>query len=91
MQKADLIVRRKLDGKLVLLEAKAVGVQVDAFKRIKECCDKARDWKSNPDLAQPEVIAVIGGFFVEQNLVALHQADVLAVWEHDLNSLHQYL
>lgn len=90
-QKADLIVRRKLDGKLFLLEAKAVGVQVDAFKRIKECCDKARDWKSNADLADPQTIAVIGGFFVEQNLAALHQANVFAVWEHDLNSLHLYL
>lgn len=87
MQKADLIIRRKVDGKLFLLEAKAVGVQVDAFKRIKECCDKARDWKSNPDLSCPEVIAVIGGFFVEQNLVALQQANVLVAWEHDLNSL----
>jgi hypothetical protein len=91
MQKADLIIRRKLDGTLFLLEAKAVGVQVDAFKRIKECCDKARDWKSNADLADPEVIAVIGGFFVEQNLAALHHAKVLVVWEHDLNGLHQYL
>lgn len=91
LQKADLLVRRKKDGKLFLLEAKAVGVQVDAFKRTKECCDKARDWKINPELRQPEVIAVIGGFFAEQNLSALAQANVHIVWEHDLDILRQHL
>ena len=90
-QKADLLVRRKIDGKLFLLEAKAVGVQVDAFKRIKECCNKAQDWTSNLDLDGPEVVAVIGGFFVEQNIEALHQANVLIIWEHALDSLRQHL
>ena len=91
LQKADLIVRRKQDGRLFLLEAKTVGVQVDAFKRIKECCDKARDWKSNTELGKPEVIAVIAGFFAEQNLSALAQANVHIVWEHNLDTLRQLL
>jgi hypothetical protein len=91
LQKADLIVRRKRDGKLILLEAKAVGVQVDAFKRVKECCDKARDWQSNPRLGKPEVVVVIGGFFAEQNLSALSQANVHIVWEHNLDGLREFL
>lgn len=90
-QKADLVVRRKSDGKLLLLEAKAVGVQVDAFKRIKECCDKARDWNVNPALDNPKTIAVIGGFFVEQNLEALRRSSVSVVWEHALDNLRDHL
>jgi hypothetical protein len=36
-QKADLIARSKRTKKLVLIEAKAVGVEIDSTKRIKEC------------------------------------------------------
>ena len=62
-QKADLIVRSKKSKKLVLIEAKAVGVEIDSTKRIKECCDKANDWKSGRDLNNPVVATVIAGFF----------------------------
>ncbi len=86
-----MVVRRKRDGKLVLVEAKAVGVQVDAFKRIKECCDKSRDWMSNASLQSPQVIVVIGGFFAEQNVEALGRANVQIVWEHDLDELRRHL
>ena len=65
--------------------------QVDAYKRIKECCDKSRDWASSADLRRPKTIAVIGGFFAEQNLEALHRAGVGFVWEHDLGGLGDYL
>jgi hypothetical protein len=91
VQKADLAVRRRGDGRLVLIEAKAVGVQVDAFKRVKECCDKARDWRSNRQLGAPLVVAVLGGFFVERNLEALAKAQVAVAWEHDLDSLRAAL
>ena len=90
-QKADVIVRRKRDGQLVLIEAKAVGVQLDAFKRVKECCDKARDWKSNEQLGEVVVVAVIAGFFVEQNLHALKNAGAAIVWEHRLTDLAELL
>jgi len=86
-QKADLAVRRKKDGKLFLIEAKAVGVQVDAFKRVKECCDKVRDWKQNSKLGKIEVISVIAGFFSEANLTALKKAGAHIVWEHNLGKL----
>ena len=90
-QKADVIVRRKQDGQLVLIEAKAVGVQLDAFKRVKESCDKARDWKSNEQLGEVVVVAVIAGFFVEQNLHALRNAGAVIVWEHRLTDFEEVL
>ena len=90
-QKADVIVRRKRDGQLVLIEAKAVGVQVDAFKRVKECCDKSRDWKSNAQLGDVVVVAVIAGFFAQQNLDALKTAGAAIVWEHRLTDLSEVL
>ena len=90
-QKADVIVRRKRDGQLVLIEAKAVGVQVDAFKRVKECCDKARDWRRNDRLGEVVVVAVIAGFFAPQNLNALDEAGAMVVWEHRLTDLTELL
>lgn len=90
-QKADVIVRRKRDGQLILIEAKAVGVQLDAFKRVKECCDKARDWKSNAQLGNVVVVAVIAGFFVDQNLHALKTSGAAIVWEHRLSDLEDLL
>ena len=54
-QKADLIARSRKTRKLVLIEAKAVGVEIDSTKRIKECCDKANDWSMGSELNEPAV------------------------------------
>ena len=64
-ERAGLVVRAKVSKKIVLIEAKAVGVEIDSTKRIKECCDKASDWKSCAALGNPIVVAIIGGFFTE--------------------------
>jgi hypothetical protein len=90
-QKADLIVRSRSSQRLVLIEAKAVGVQLDAFKRVKECCDKARDWRGKLELGRPFVVAVIAGFFAEVNLETLVKAGVEVVWEHRLKDLEAFL
>jgi len=93
VQKADIVFRSKKRKGLILLEAKAVGVEIDATKRIKECCDKANDWRSNPLLwnkANPsQIVAVIAGFFTEKNIEALHLSNVQEVWEHKLSALEE--
>ncbi len=86
-QKADFVVRRRRDGKLLLIEAKAVGVALDAFKRVKECCDKAHSWYSSPELGAPLTVAVLGGFFAETNIHALRDSGVEVAWEFDLSTL----
>lgn len=86
LQKADLCIRSKKTGRLVLLEAKAVGVKIDAYKRCKECCDKARDWDCDA-LERPQVIALIAGHFSATNLGALRKAGISFVWEHKMDVL----
>lgn len=88
-QKADLVVRSKHNhpGRLYLIEAKAVGVEIDSTKRIKECCDKANDWRSSIKLNSPGVIAVIGGYFTSVGLNSLRLSNVTPLWEHRINSL----
>jgi hypothetical protein len=89
-QKADLAFRSRRSGKLVLIEAKAVGVELDATKRIKECCDKARDWRLSAKLKNPEIVAVIAGFFTLQNISNLEASGVHVVWEHRLDDLARF-
>ncbi len=86
-QKADLAVRSKKSKRLVLIEAKAVGVELDATKRIKECCDKAGDWLSASALGSPDVVAVIAGFFNSTGIANLHASKIHVVWEHRLADL----
>lgn len=88
-QKADVVFRSKKTHKLALVEAKAVGVEIDATKRIKECCDKANDWSSSPDLAEPDLVTVIAGFFTPNNIANLIASNVSVVWEHRLGDLEE--
>lgn len=90
IQKADLIARSRRNRKLVLIEAKAVGVEIDSTKRIKECCDKANDWISG-GLSNPAVVAVIAGFFNETGVANLRTSRVHVVWEHRLSDLATFL
>ena len=90
-QKADIIIRSKKTQKLVLIEAKAVGVEIDSAKRIKECCDKANDWKSAPDLDDPEVATVIAGFFNSTGIQNLLASKISVIWEHRLRDLSKLL
>ena len=63
-QKADIVVRLKRSRRLLLIEAKAIGVRIDAFKRIKECRDKFNDWKQTFG-NQAEVGVMLSGFMPE--------------------------
>jgi hypothetical protein len=90
-QKADIVCRSKKTNKLVLIEAKAVGVELDATKRVKECCDKANDWRSSDDLMQPQVVSLIAGFFTENNIRNLEASNIKVVWEHKLEDFGDIL
>lgn len=87
IQKSDIVIRSRKIDRLVLIEAKTVGFEIYATKRIKECCDKASDWKSSAALANPSVAAVIAGFFSERNIENLRKSEVQVVWEHRLQDL----
>jgi len=90
-QKADLVVRSKKNKKIVLIEAKAVGVEIDSTKRIKECCDKANDWRSSTSLDNPLVVAVIAGFFNSTGIQNLQASEIQVIWEHRLTDLKEIL
>ena len=64
-------------------------MEIDATKRIKECCDKANDWASSTELRDPEVVTVIAGFFTENNIKNLEASGVIVVWEHRLSDLEE--
>jgi hypothetical protein len=90
-QKADLIARSKKTEKLVLIEAKAVGVELDSTKRIKECCDKSNDWRSSTELDDPVVAVVIAGFFNSNGIENLLASNISVIWEHRLSDLSEIL
>jgi hypothetical protein len=87
-QKADLAVRT-MRGRLLLLEAKAIGVRVDSFKRIKECREKADDWRQSISCIDAGV--VIAGFVDPSQLVSLEKAGILVFWEHRIERLTEHL
>jgi hypothetical protein len=91
VQKADVIVRSKKTKKIILIEAKAVGVEIDSTKRIKECCDKANDWGTSKELKSPLVVAVIAGFFTEKGISNLSASSIEVIWEHRLSDLREFL
>ncbi|MCZ6804204.1 MAG: XamI family restriction endonuclease [Proteobacteria bacterium] len=90
-QKADVIVRSNKNKKIVLIEAKTVGAEIDSTKRIKECCDKANDWGSSIDLNEPIIVSVIASFFTERGISNLKASNVNVIWEHRLQDLKSIL
>ena len=89
-QKADVVFRSKRNKGVVLIEAKAVGVELDATKRIKECSNKAEDWRASRLLESPKVVAVIAGFFTKTNIEDLHGSGIQIVWEHELKEMEKF-
>ena len=90
VQKADIVVRLKRSRKMLLIEAKAIGVRIDAFKRIKECREKFDDWKQTFG-NQIEVGVVLSGFMPEREVQSLLDEGALVFWEHKENDLYDYL
>ena len=90
VQKADLAVRLKKSGKLLLIEAKAIGVRIDAFKRVKECREKFDDWKGRFG-NDVECAVVLSGFVPQKEYESLLNAGGLVFWEYDIAALTRYL
>lgn len=89
-QKADFVLRARGGRGLIALEAKAVGVKIDAYKRIKEVRDKATAW-SRLFGDRIETIAVIAGFIPSSEVESLSDSGIRFYWEHDLRGLTRYL
>lgn len=90
VQKADIVVRLKHSKKLLLIEAKAIGVRIDAFKRIKECREKFDDWKQSFG-DQVEVGVVLSGFIPAREYQSLIDEGAHVFWEHKENDLYDFI
>lgn len=87
-QKADFVAR-PAESELLFIEAKAVGVKIDSYKRVKEIRNKRSDWQAGfPD---SQVGAVIAGWIPASQIKTLRGDGVEVWWEHRLNSLTAFL
>lgn len=75
---------------MIALEAKAIGVRIDAYKRIKEVRDKASAW-SRLLGTRIQTGAVIAGFVPVGEVESLSEAEIPHFWEHELERLTTYL
>lgn len=89
-QKADIVIRLKKSEKMLLIEAKAVGVKLDAFKRIKECRDKFDDWKATYGNAV-EVGVVLSGFIPDKECITLLNTGAHIFWEYKEKDLYDFV
>ena len=89
-QKADIAIRLKSSRKLLLIEAKAIGVRIDAFKRIKECREKFDDWKETFG-NQVEVGVVLSGFIPSGEYNSLVDEGIKVFFEHHITDLYDYV
>ncbi len=89
-QKADFVIRSKDGRRLIALEAKAIGVRIDAYKRIKEVRDKAAAWNRLFG-ERIRTVAVIAGFVPVGEVETLLEAWISLFWEHDLAPLTRHL
>jgi hypothetical protein len=85
VQKADFVLA--LDrGTLFALEAKAVGVKLDATKRMKEIRNKAAAWRTEFG-RQIATAAVIAGWVTPVEVESLLDEGIEVYWEHRLEKL----
>jgi len=80
-QKADFVIRTRNGRRLIALEAKAIGVKIDAYKRIKEVRDKAAAWRR---LFGDRIRTgtVIAGFIPVGEVETLLDGGIPFFWEH---------
>lgn len=87
-QKADFVARTEA-GELLFTEAKAIGVKIDSYKRIKEIRNKESDWRTTyPDAT---VSAVLSGWIPVSQIETLLGDDIEVFWEHRIGTLTDYL
>lgn len=90
VQKADIVIRLKRSKKLLLIEAKAIGVRIDAFKRIKECREKFNDWRQAFGRNGAVYGAFLSGFIPESECRSINEDGGMIFWEHK-NDLIEYV
>jgi hypothetical protein len=86
-QKADFVARPAKD-EILFLEAKAIGVKIDSYKRIKEIRNKESDWRAG--FPNARVGAAVAGWIPASQIETLHGDDIEVFWEHRLGSLQKY-
>lgn len=87
-QKADFVARPSEED-IVFVEAKAVGVKIDSYKRVKEIRNKETDWHAS--FPNAHVGAAVAGWIPVSQIETLLGDDIKVFWEHRLNSLKDYL
>ncbi|MDR5657737.1 XamI family restriction endonuclease [Halodesulfurarchaeum sp. HSR-GB] len=87
-QKADFVARPAKE-EMLFLEAKAIGVKIDSYKRIKEIRNKESDWRSG--FPNARVGAALAGWIPASQIETLRGDDIEVFWEHRLGSLQNYL
>jgi len=87
-QKADFVARPAKD-EILFLEAKAIGVKIDSYKRIKEVRNKESDWRAG--FPNARVGAAVAGWIPDSQIETLLGDDIEVFWEHRLESLKDYL
>jgi hypothetical protein len=73
----------------LFLEAKAIGVKIDSYKRIKEIRNKESDWRAG--FPNARVGAAVAGWIPESQIETLLGDDIEVFWEHRLDSLQDYI
>lgn len=88
-QKADFSVGLS-NGKLVAVEAKAVGVKIDSTKRMKEIRNKHTAWNTEFG-RQIEVCAILAGWIPTNEIESLRDEGIHFFWEHQLEVFAEFL
>ncbi len=90
IEKADIVVRLKKSKQLVLIEAKAIGVRVDAFKRIKECREKFSNWQEHFG-SKAIMGTILSGFIPLSQYDTLLATNSQVFWEHRPQDFFDFL
>jgi hypothetical protein len=87
-QKADFTARPNKND-IVFIEAKAVGVKIDSYKRVKEIRNKKSDWQAG--FPNSHVWAAVSGWIPESQIETLFEDDIDVWWEHRLDTMQDRL
>ena len=68
--------------KVTFCRGKAIGVRIDAFKRIKECREKFNDWRQAFGKNGAVYGALLSGFIPESECRSINEDGGMIFWEH---------
>lgn len=85
---------RLFDGRLLLIEAKISGTQLNSWKRlINDSCTKAPDWRREFGDGAVVPVAVLSGAFALEHLKLAQGPSyrMLLIWDHRLDVLREFV